>query len=234
LRDHAGQISTILLMKILKSAIMLLGLMLLIMLALSFTSLPYYAVHNLSLSEKVFDTEPDLIVVLGGDGMPSADALMRCYFVSIAAETYPNAEVLVAIPSDPDDSVSQLSMFLDELLLRGVSLDRTTSEQGGGNTHEQATAISEEYGEKRILLITAPEHVYRSVATFRHAGCLSTQGLATYEQSLSESDLLVSNSDYLDVSNVQMRYNLWSYLIYEIRAAREYAAITYYWLRGWI
>ena len=34
------------------------------------------AVHNLSLSEKVFDTEPDLIVVLGGDG----NAKCRCAY----------------------------------------------------------------------------------------------------------------------------------------------------------
>ena len=138
-------------------------------------------------------------------------------------------------PSDPDDSVSQLSMFLDELLLRGVSLDRTTSEQGGGNTHEQATAISEEYGEKRILLITAP----RTCISFRCKRFVTLDAFrlkAWLPMNSRYPSLiyLVSNSDYLDVSNVQMRYNLWSYLIYEIRAAREYAAITYYWLRGWI
>ena len=221
-------------MKILRTVIVMMGLMFLTMLILAFTSLPYYAVYNLSITEKVFDQEPEIILVLGGDGMPSSDALMRCYFASIAADSCSNAKVLVAIPKNADDSISQLSLMLDELALRGISSKRISSEQDAGNTHEQALAVAKLYGKKRILLITAPEHVYRAVSAFKDAGCVLTQGIATYEKSISESELKISNSDFLDVSNVQIRYNLWSYLIYEIRAAREYAAITYYWLRGWI
>ena len=34
--------------------------------------------------------------------------------------------------------------------------------------------------------------------------------------------------------SLNIRYNMWSYLKYEITVMREWCAIAYYWIRGWI
>ena len=43
-----------------------------------------------------------------------------------------------------------------------------------------------------------------------------------------------TDEDELKVRNVALRYNMWSYMQYEIIVLREYTAIAYYWVKGWI
>lgn len=91
-----------------------------------------------------------------------------------------------------------------------------------------------------ILLVTSPEHLYRAVFTFKKAGFLKVDGLPAFEKDI-ETDLsfnsgLLGGRRYVpDVGdNVILRYKFWSYLEYELELLREYVAIGYYWLMGWI
>ncbi len=91
-----------------------------------------------------------------------------------------------------------------------------------------------------ILLVTSPEHLYRAVLTFKKAGFLKVDGLPAFEKDI-ETDLsfnsgLLGGKRYVpDVGdNVVLRYKFWNYLEYELELLREYVAIGYYWLMGWI
>ncbi|NCA76807.1 MAG: YdcF family protein [Alphaproteobacteria bacterium] len=91
-----------------------------------------------------------------------------------------------------------------------------------------------------ILLVTSPGHLYRAVLTFRKAGFLKVDGLPAFEKDI-ETDLsfnsgLLGGKRYVpDVGdNVVLRYKFWNYLEYELELLREYVAIGYYWLMGWI
>src|SRR5256885_1887155 len=64
------------------------GVLSFILFVLSFTDLPYYAYYYLGTSNKDVTTNPDVIVVLGGGGMPSPDGLIRTYYASLAALNY--------------------------------------------------------------------------------------------------------------------------------------------------
>jgi len=91
-----------------------------------------------------------------------------------------------------------------------------------------------------ILLVTSPEHLYRAVLTFKKAGFLKVDGLPAFEKDI-ETDLsfnsgLLGGKRYVpDVGdNVVLRYKFWNYLEYELELLREYVAIGYYWLMGWL
>mgnify|MGYP006090763245 FL=1 len=52
----------------------------------------------------------------------------------------------------------------------------------------------------------------------------------------SDEERLKDKTDKEDtkVRNLALRYNMWSYMQYEIIVLREYTAIAYYWMKGWI
>lgn len=91
-----------------------------------------------------------------------------------------------------------------------------------------------------ILLVTSPEHLYRSVLTFKKTGFLRIDGIPAFEKDL-ETDLAFSakklgGKGYVpDVGgNITLRYKFWTHLRYEMELFREYTAIAYYWVMGWI
>src|SRR6185295_18663084 len=73
-----------------------LGVCTFVLFILSFTSVPYYAYHDLSLPAETLKKKPDVIVVLGGSGMPSPDGLIRMYYTATAAHQYKQAAVITA------------------------------------------------------------------------------------------------------------------------------------------
>ncbi|MEI7726643.1 MAG: YdcF family protein [Bacteroidota bacterium] len=91
-----------------------------------------------------------------------------------------------------------------------------------------------------LLLITSPEHLYRAVLTFEKAGFKHVQGLPAFEQAI-ESDITfnarkLGGRKYIpDIgSNITLRYQFWTQMNYELLILREYAALGYYKLKGWI
>ena len=206
---------------------------------LSFTDLPYYAYYNLSLPETKLSGSPDLIIVLGGSGMPSPDGLIRTYYAAKSAQQYKNAAIIIALPYNEKDSLAQLKLMANELIIRAIDSSRIRFEPLGFNTRSQATNIAGMFLGKtdkmNVLLITSPEHIYRSVKTFKKAGFTNVAGNAAFERPVDEEKVKdKENTTDTRVKSLSLRYNMWSYLHYELLAAREYCAIIYYWIKGWI
>jgi len=119
------------------------GIMVLIMMILAFTSAPFWIWYSMGVSRAGIDRSPDFIVVLGGGGIPSETGLMRTYYAREAAEMFPQAAVIVALPGNEEDSMSSVSRMRQELILRGVDSDRILVEDSGTNTRSQALLIKE-------------------------------------------------------------------------------------------
>jgi hypothetical protein len=80
----------------------------------------------------------------------------------------------------------------------------------------------------------------RAVLAFRKCGYTNVSGLPTFEYSL-DADLTFRDSDLKGNkiappigNNLQVRYQFWNHLKYEILVIREYFGLGYYKLRGWI
>ena len=213
------------------------GVSAIIMIALAFTDVPYFAYHQLGTHCKGLKGNPKVIVVLGGSGMPSADGLIRTYYTAEAALKFPQAEVIIAHPYDNDSlSTYQIDLMAHELIIRGVDSLRIRYEPNGTSTHSQAAHISEMLlvqSEAPVLVITSPEHMYRSIRSLQKAGLNNVGGLPSFEQPISEEKLKGNKKNGQKVT-LDWRYNFWSDLRYEILVLREYCAIAYYKLNGWI
>jgi hypothetical protein len=89
-------------------------------------------------------------------------------------------------------------------------------------------------------VVTAPENMYRTLRAFRKVGFTEIAGVPAFDHALFD-DLDYHHSGiggkpYVpDVSgSMDLRYNIWNRLKLEITCVREYAAIGYYELNGWI
>jgi uncharacterized SAM-binding protein YcdF (DUF218 family) len=221
------------------------GLMFLLILILSFTSLPFWGYYWLGTSESKISGKPDYIVLLGGGGMPSESNLMRAYYVSQAAAESPQSRIVISIPGDTTDQKSTARLVANELIRKGMESARIFFEEIGTNTRSQALKLQNFNGlnlqNKTILLVTSPEHMRRAVLTFRKAGFTCINALPAFETAL-EANLLFKDKDLggnkLPVpdigGSISVRYQFWNHLKYEILIAREMAALGYYKLRGWI
>ena len=204
---------------------------------LAFTEIPYWAYYTLASVEEVIEGKPKTIVIMGGDGMPSPSGLMRCYYGAEKALLYPEAKIIIALPSSEEDSSKQLHLMAHELVLKGVDTNRIQFAKKGFNTRSQALEIATILTEKSetILIVSSPEHMFRCIASFKKIGFNRVGSNPAFEKPNSEKELKDKSSDKdKRIKNLTLRYNLWSYMQYEIIVLREYLAISYYWLKGWI
>ena len=213
------------------------GVFAFILLVLSFTDVPYIAYHRLGSLNSEVEGNPDVIVVPGGSGMPCADGLMRTFYGAVAANRYPNARIIIALPyGNGEDSLLQLNLMDRELIVKGIDSSRVVYEPLGFNTWSQAVNVGKMFGAQKnkisLLIVTSPEHVYRAVKTYEKAGFRNVFSMAAFEKPISEDKL--GSKDKMKGVNLSVRYNMWSYLHYELLVIKEYMAIAYYKLRGWI
>ncbi len=208
------------------------------MLALSFTDLPWHAYYKLGTSQIDRNIKADYIVVMGAGAVPGHHALLRCWYAAKAAGQLPDAMVIVALPADSNTFETDHDRMIEELVLRGIEPQRILSERKGRNTFTQAVNVKKliTNNESCLLLITSPEHMYRSIKTFRKAGFDHVNGLPTFEAAF-DNELLIETGNkktrrQLAEQNLDLRYNMWSYLQYQIIVLREYAAIFWYILTG--
>lgn len=224
---------------VIKWVFITLGIILAAAIILSFTDLPYYAYHHLGTVNSSMSDRPDVIVVLGGSGMPSPDGLIRAYYASESANEFESAEIVIALPYNEKDSLYQLNLMAHELIIRGVDSLRIKYEPFGFNTHSQAIHVASMFADWEpkpvVLLITSPEHMYRSVRSFIKAGFVKVGGIAAFERP-SDEGMLKDRDKSKDtrIKQLSLRYNMWSYLKYELLVLREYMAIIYYKMKGWV
>lgn len=181
---------------------------------------------------------PNAIVVLGGSGMPSGPELLRLHRAAHLAREAPKAMVFVIQP----DTGSTMRQMVEELELRGTAAHRIVPVPFGENTREQALILARVQDKRwrRIALVTAPENMYRSVRAFQKAGVKGVCGEAAWEQAMDHDfayrhKAIGGKAWAPDVSdNTGLRYTFWNYLKLEITCLREFVAIAYYRLNGWV
>lgn len=217
----------------------------LLALVLSFTTLPFWLYYWLGTSNNEILKKPAYIVLLSGSGMPSESGLIRTYYTAELAKKYPTANVIVAMPCDEKNVDNDATLIKEELVLRNVSEERILYEKKGTNTRSQALNILMLFGnhikDSSIVIVTSPEHTYRATLTFKKLGFKMVSCFPTFENSIS-SDITFDDKKLggrttmiPDVGkNINLRYQFWNHLKYEIIVAREYGAIFFYWLKGWI
>lgn len=217
----------------------ILGMFAFLLFLLSFTPLPYHAYHRLGTTNAAISGSPEIIILLGGSGMPSPDGLIRTYYATEAALKYPDAIIIIAHPYGITDSLSQLRLMAKELIVKGIDSSRIAFEPHGFNTRSQALQVAAMYGDEKkhltLLLVTSPEHMYRAVKTFAKVGFPNVGGVAAFEKPIDEEKVIdKTETDDMRVRSLSLRYNVWSYLQYELIVMKEYSAILYYKLKGWI
>ncbi len=218
----------------------ILGTITLIGVILSFTDIPYNIYYWLGTYNVDLTKRPDYIILLGGVGMPSPEDLMRTYFAAGAAKEEPQTKIIIAFPPDTANfGGSPEILMARELAMRGIDSNRISFERKGYSTYSQALEIKkcftpEEADSIGIRIITSPEHMYRAVKTFRKAGFTFVGGCPAFENAIQEKKLFKNKNNKNEKYGLGFRYNMWSYLKYEITVLREFCAIGYYKLRGWI
>ena len=224
--------------KIFQWFLYIMGSIALIMLFFSFTSVPYFAYHRLGTSGVHLQRSPDYIVLFGGSGMPSPDGLIRSYYTAEVALKYESAKIIIANPDEMNAKRDSSASYTYELLIRGIDSGRIQYDTLGYNTFTQAQNIAQyilggSNSNPTILVVTSPEHMYRSVKCLQKAGIDSVGGIASFELPLDEEQLVKKGKlTKLEKDKLNLRYNMWSYLNYELIVMREYLAIGYYKMRG--
>jgi len=236
------KIKSIQFLRIVRNLMAGIGIFFLACIILALTEQPYWGYHWLGTSKSELTWKPDVIIILGGGGMPSQSNLMRGWFAGKAAKSFPDATVVIAMPGNISDGLSAPRIMKNELILRGVKSEKIAFEYEGTNTRAQAlNCMNLIKLQTPVLLITSPEHMRRAVLCFRKTGFEKVNGLPAFENALEadlkfDDDKLGGNKTLIpDVGeSINARYQLWNHLKYEILIAREMVALTYYRLRGWI
>lgn len=223
----------------LRAAVVAAGVLALIMVLLAFTALPFHAHRALGTAAGLCREVPERIIVLGGSGMPSGPELLRLHYAAQMATLHPAAAVTVVHPTD----TAVIGAMVRELVLRGVSAARIDTVTRGNSTREQVLHVAQTrptWLARRIALVTAPENMYRSVRAFRKVGFTSVGGVPAFDNALF-NDLRTDHgrtggrAHVPDVGgNLDLRYNFWNRLKLQVTCLREYAAIGYYRINGWI
>ncbi len=230
--------------KLFKSILLIFGIIYLLLVVFAFTSGPFWVYYWLGTSNIKPVENTEYFLLLGGGGMPEESNLMRSYYAAEAALKVPDAKIIIALPGDTGNAESSICLLAHELMVKGVSPERIIYEPHGTNTRAQALRISalniNGIKEKDVTIITSPEHMKRSILTFRKLGFANVDGYPAFHMAI-ESDIKFDNRkiggrNYIpDIgNNISFRYRFWTHLKYEILIIREFAALFYYKLNGWI
>jgi uncharacterized SAM-binding protein YcdF (DUF218 family) len=197
--------------------------------------------YYLGQSETKLNTPPAYIIVMSGGGIPSESGLMRTYMTAEIANKFTSAKVIVTMPGDYTDTLSSAYLMKKELVIRGISSDRIIFENKGTNTRSQALEVNKLMDNKLpTLIVTSPEHMYRSIKSFQKLGFTTVSGQAAFSKPAEASFLfddqeLGGNNIIPNIgNNTQLRYQFWNHLNYQLIVYREYCAITFYKLKGWL
>lgn len=216
-----------------------LGLLALVMVVLAFTRVPFDMHRWLGERNSHFSFTPDVIVMLGGSGMPSESNLIRLYYADHWARIYQHTGIIIAHPHDSGVA----GTMSDYLVKSGIDSSRISLMLEGTNTREQAlmlSAMDSSLKAKKIAVITSPENMFRTIEVFRQLDYRHIGGISAFENAmfvdLSYEHRGIGGKGFApDVSsNLDLRYNFWNYLKLEITCLREWVAIAYYWVNGWI
>ena len=223
--------------KTIKIVFLSLGIVFAAMIALAFTSAPFYMHYRLGQNpdKNAEISRPCEVVMFGGAGMPSEDNLMRLYHTAALARHFEVPVLLV----HPEDSLCQAEMTR---LLRQGGIGNIRYMTEGANTRSQALELMAAYPElidEQFIVVTSPEHLRRTVKCLNKVGFQNVIGKAAYPATVDfdlslKKHKLGGNEVIPSVESVKMRYTFFNYLKLEITCVREYLALGYYRIKGWI
>ena len=226
-----------LLAKFIKIIIFGLGILFSLMVVLAFTSAPFYWYFNLGQNpdREAQISQPQHVVMFGGAGMPSEDNLMRLYHTAALAQHFNIPVVLV----HPKDTLCQAEMTR---LLRQDGVDSIEYMTSGANTRSQCVELMEKFPQlvdQPMLVVTSPEHVRRTVKCLNKVGFTNVIGKTAYPATVDfdlslKDQKLGGNKAIPSVESIKMRYTFFNYLKLEVTCLREYCALAYYRIKGWI
>ena len=218
-----------------------LGMLFFIMIVLALTPAPFYMHYALGNDpyEKPETTafEPDYVVMFGGAGMPSESNLMRLYYTGSLARHFCIPVIIV----HPEDSTCQREM---KRLLVQDSVPETDIlfMTEGANTRSQVLALEKAYPNFigcNLLVVTSPENMRRTVKCLHKVGFEHVKGMSAREATVDfdlslKKQELKGNEAIPSVESTNVRYTFWNYFQLEIVCFREYVALAYYKVKGWI
>lgn len=221
----------------------IIGILTILAIGISFTSMPFWGIYALANHSDEIHENPDYIICMSGSGFPGESTLLRLYYTGEIALLYPSSKVIIAFPAN-DQNNGTLKKINKELYQQGIDSTRILFAIEGTNTRGQAIDIKENWipnPEKHaVLLITSPIHTYRSYKVFKALNFKKIKTFATFENDISisltyDSDSIGGKKHLPNIgNNTQIRYQFWNHLKYEIALLREYTAIIYYKIQGWL
>jgi uncharacterized SAM-binding protein YcdF (DUF218 family) len=228
--------------KTIRGIVFTVGIIALLMIILSFTRHPYMLMHYMGTANSEIVEDPDFIVVMGAEGIPGAGSLLRCYYGAEAAKAFPEAKIIIAMPAHKNNFLDSDSWKMAEIISQyGIDKTRFMFEYNGTNTYTQACEtkkLLQNFTQTNVLVVTAPDHMYRSILTFEKCGFSNVDGWPAFGTSLEKELLLTQEETRKKVlppsRNINLRYKMWTYLKIEINLIREWLAIAYYKINGYI
>lgn len=183
---------------------------------------------------------------MGGSGYPGESALIRSWYAAETWKKNPSATVIITQPAAacvrPEFSDAWGIRY--DLMIRGVDSTRILLEIKGKNTREEGMEvlrIAPGAKKKGCVLVTSPEHMRRSILTFKKLGFTALGGEPTFNASgpvdLDYKDNQLGGNS-MPLPNVggslQLRYQFWNHLRYQVICYRELIGLGWYRLKGWI
>jgi len=229
------------LIRIIKWFFITFGFLTFVSILLCLTPVPFKIWYYYATSESSLNRPPDYIVTMGGGGMPSETGLMRVFYSAKVAKMFPKAKVIISLPGDTLDSRGILYGLKTEMVLRGVEPSRIIFENRGTSTRGEAFYIFKRLGSKpAICVVSSPEHIRRSVLSFRKAGFSRVDGVPAFNIEVKVNfffnDKTLGGRRWVPEigENLVIRYTFWTQLKYEQQLIRETLALFFYKLNGWI
>lgn len=226
-------------MKTLRYLFITLGAILLLMIILALTPAPFHMHYHLGddPNEAEAPFSPQYIVMFGGAGMPSESNLIRLYYTAQFANHF-NAPVVLVHPEDPICQAEMTKMLTSQ----GIDTDSIRYMTRGTNTRSQVLELSEQFPKltnSPILVVTSPENMRRTIKCFNKAGFSSVRGASAREATVNfelslKKQKLEGNEAIPNIESTNLRYTFWNYFKLEITCSREYCALAYYKIKGWI
>ena len=235
--------TTLFLKKLTRYTIVIAGIIAMIAIILSFTTIPFWGYYWLGTSVLEKEQPPEHIIIMGGSAMPGKSGLMRTFYAAEISRKYPDANIIIALPGDINDENSSVNQMKKELQIRQVPSQRIALENKGKNTRFQVLEIKKMIPDDLtpITIVTSPEHMRRAILAFKKVGYKNISGIPAFDEVhdfdlIFDDDKLGGKNKFVPEigDNIKIRYQFWKHLEYEIIFTREIIALGYYRLKGWI
>lgn len=229
---------------ILRKTAFLMGIIFISVCLFALTTGPFYLYHWMGTCNSEYNFRPQAFLVLGAAPIPGEQALIRAYYARKSGLKWKRAQIYIAqLAEKPDKLYGSAAWQLgSELVQDGIDSLRLHYLLSARSTREEALMFATMYPNLKnvnCVLITSPEHMMRAIETFRKAGFQKVGGEPTFswagnaDYRYRDRKLGGRNIPIETGSNLQLRYQFWNHMRYQLLCYRELIAYSWYRIRGW-